>query len=89
MKTSSMLPASSQGGHSVQVNMRLLVNGLSLRVSQMGPDFLLVESPVNHPPTDASLVLKVDESERSWQVRLPSGISAETRRVAIASGAAK
>lgn len=84
-----MLPASSQGGHSVQVNMRLLVNGLSLRVSQMGPDFLLVESPVNHPPTDASLVLKVDESERSWQVRLPSGISAETRRVAIASGAAK
>jgi hypothetical protein len=86
MKTSSMLPASSQGGHSAQVNMRLLVNGLSLRGSQMGPNFLLVESPVNHPPTDASIVLQVDESERSWRIRLPQGISAGTKRVAIASG---
>lgn len=87
MKTSSMVPLSSQGGHSAQVNMRLLVNGLSLLVTQMGPDFVLVESPVNHPPAAASLVLQVDQSERRWNVRLPSGISASQKRVEIATAA--
>jgi hypothetical protein len=87
MKTSSMVPLSTRGGHSAQVNMRLLVNGLSLRVTQMGPDFVLVESPVNHPPAAASMVLQVDQSERRWNVRLPSGISANKKRVEIATGA--
>jgi hypothetical protein len=64
--------------------MRLVVNGLSLRVAQMGPDFLLVESPVNHPPADASVVLQVDQSERRWRVRLPDGMSASAKRVIIA-----
>jgi hypothetical protein len=51
----------------------------------MGPDFLLVDAPINHPPGDASVILKVDESERRWNVRLPDGISAESKRVAIAA----
>jgi hypothetical protein len=65
--------------------MRLLVNGFSIPVRQMGPDFLLVDSPVNHPPADASLILQVDQSERCWDVRLPEGISAASQRVAIAA----
>jgi hypothetical protein len=85
MKTSSMMPVSSQGGHSAQVNMHLLVNGFSLDVAQMGPDFVLVDTPVNHPPAEASLVLQVDKSERRWNVKLPNGISADTKRVAIAT----
>jgi hypothetical protein len=67
--------------------MRLLVNGLSLAVAQMGPDFVLVDAPVNHPPADASLVLQVDQTERRWHVNLPNGISAKTRRVAIEASA--
>lgn len=67
--------------------MRLLVNGLSLPVAQMGPDFVLVDAPVNHPPTAASVVLQVDQNERRWNVRLPSGISANNKRVEIAIGA--
>ena len=66
--------------------MLLLVNGLSLRVAQMGSDFVLVDAPVNHPPADASMILQVDQAERSWRVRLPDGISANTRRVAIEAG---
>jgi hypothetical protein len=31
--------------------------------------------------------LQVDKSERSWNVLLPHGISADTKRVAIAAGA--
>jgi hypothetical protein len=64
--------------------MRLLVNGLSIPVRQMGPDFLLVDSPVNHPPANASLILKVDQNKHRWNVRLPEGISSTSNRVAIA-----
>ena len=67
--------------------MRLLVNGLSLPVLQMGADFLLVDQPVNHPPTIASVVMSVDDSERRWNVRLPLGLSAQSNRVAIESAA--
>ena len=63
--------------------MRLLVNGLSLPVLQMGEDFLLVDQPLNHPPVTASLVLRVDESERCWTIHLPAGLSAQSNRVAI------
>ena len=54
--------------------MRLLVNGSSIAVAQMGPDFLLVDGPIDHPPGNASLVLQVDQSERRWDVHLPEGI---------------
>ena len=67
--------------------MRLLVNGLSIPVAQMGPDFLLVESPVNHPPAIACMVLQVDKTERRWNVLLPDGISTGQKKVAIAAAA--
>ena len=67
--------------------MRLLINGLSIPVAQMGPDFVLVDAPADHPPADARVIFQVDQSERSWNVRLPNGISAGTKRVAIAASA--
>lgn len=67
--------------------MRLLVNGLSLPVAQMGRDFLLIDSPVNQPPANASLLLRVDMAERRWSVHLPEGISAASKRVALAKSA--
>ncbi|TMP98950.1 MAG: hypothetical protein E6L09_10625 [Verrucomicrobia bacterium] len=86
-RISSMATLASQGGHSAQVKMRLLVNGGSITVEQLGPDFLLVDSPFDHPPGDASVVLQVDQSERRWSVHLPHGISAGSKRVAIAARA--
>lgn len=67
--------------------MRLLFNGHSLPVAQLGPDFLLVDQPVNHPPTAASVILQVDQSERRWNVHLPTGMSADTKKVMIAPAA--
>jgi hypothetical protein len=64
--------------------MRLLINGFSIPVTQMGRDFLLIDVPVNHPPADASLILQVDQNERRWDVHLPQGISITSKRVAIA-----
>ena len=65
--------------------MRLLVGGHSIPVSQMGSDFILLQNPVNHPPADASMVLQVDQNERTWNVHLPHGISAHVKRVTIAA----
>lgn len=87
MRTSSMLATASHGGHSAQVKMRLVVNDLSFPVAQMGPDFVLLDSPADHPPAEARVVMQVDQWLRSWSVLLPDGISAGTKRVAIAAGA--
>ncbi|HWD92675.1 MAG TPA: hypothetical protein VG938_10025 [Verrucomicrobiae bacterium] len=80
-----MFPKSSQGGHSAQVKMTLWINGNSNSVAQMGPDFLLLDAPFDHPPSNASVVLQVDESERRWNVRLPQGISSNSKRVIISA----
>ena len=65
--------------------MELIVNGSSISVTHMGPDFLLIEPSHDHPPGEATLVLQVDESERRWQVNLPDGISKASKRVALAA----
>jgi len=64
--------------------MRLIVNGTSIRITHMGPDFLFVESPTDHPPCEGSIMLRVDDSESQWGVRLPEGISKDSKRVALA-----
>lgn len=84
---SSMTAILSQGGHSSQVKMRLLVHGLTVPVVQLGPDFLLVDVARDLPAGDATLVLQVDSGERCWNVRLPDGNSASSRRVAIVARA--
>jgi len=73
----------SYGAHSAEVEMRLIVNGASISITQMGPDFLFVESATDHPPVETTIVLRVDGSERGWQVRLPEGISKASKRVAL------
>lgn len=77
--------ASRYGGHSADVRIRLVLNGESIPVAQLGPDFLLLDAPADHPPGDARVVLQVDRSERTWTVSLPDGISAQSERVAIAA----
>ena len=50
--------------HSADVKMSLLIDGTSLPVAQLGPDFLLLKTPLDHPPHDATIVLRVDGNER-------------------------
>ena len=79
-----MIAEQSYGAHSAQVEMRLILDGASVNINQMGPDFLLIESPTDHPPCQAIILLRVDDSERRWRVRLPEGISKASTRVALA-----
>jgi hypothetical protein len=78
--------SSNYCGHSADVRITLFLDGDAIPVAQLGPGFLLLDDPSDHPPSDARIVLRVDQSERSWPVRLPEGISAECERVLIAAG---
>ena len=67
--------------------MRLIVNGSSLPIAQMGPDFLLLDQTIDHPPDKARIFLRIDDSERDWEVRLPDGMAEGVQRVNIAPSA--
>lgn len=74
-----------QKGCSNRVDMQLLVNGASLPIAQMGPDFLLIGKTIDHPPAEATIIFSVEgHKERRWQVRLPEGLATGRERVVIA-----
>ncbi len=83
MTIHSMDTTPSQGGYSAYVKITLILNGESIPVAQIGPGFLFLDAPVDHPPCDGSVVLQIDQSERRWNVHLPDGISAALKRVTI------
>jgi hypothetical protein len=60
-----MIAEHNYGAHSAQVEMRLIINGKSIGITHMGRDFVLVESPIDHVPGEASIFMKVDDSEAS------------------------
>jgi len=45
-----MIAEQTYGAHSAQVEMRLIVNGESISITHMGPDFLFIQSAGDHPP---------------------------------------
>jgi hypothetical protein len=73
-----------QGGHSADVRIQLILNGESIPVAQLGPGILLLDAATDHPPGKASIVMRVDRSEKRWDVHLPDGIAGDRKRVAIA-----
>ena len=79
-----MIAKQSNGADSALVKMCLIINGTSIPIRQMGPDFLFVDSEADYPPGEATIVLQIDDSRRQWQVRLPEGISKNSERVALA-----
>ncbi len=70
-------------GHSADVRMQLNVNGHVLSVSQLGPDFLILKNPIDHPPTKAEIAVWVDGHERRWPVWLADGIKIGQREIGI------
>jgi len=50
-------------------------------IAQMGPDFLILDNPIEHGPCVADVVLSVDGHENRWAVRLPEGIRRDHKRV--------
>jgi hypothetical protein len=72
-----MKPATPQtSGHSADVRIRLSVNGHILSIGQLGPDFIILRDPIDHPPAEAEIAMSIDGREKRWRVRLPEGIAA-------------
>jgi hypothetical protein len=69
--------------HSADVRMHLLLNGHTLRIGQMGPNFLLLDDTIDHAPADADIVLSVDGKTDRWTVRLPNGLHAGQKHILI------
>lgn len=72
-----------QHGHSADVEMRLIVGVQSLPIAQLGPGFLLLDSPIDHPPCYALIIVLVDGDDQMLLVRLPGGVSKDSQRVKI------
>jgi hypothetical protein len=70
-------------GHSTDVRMELCVNGHILPIAQLGPNFLVLETPIDHPAVDAEIGMWIDGREDHWRVRLADGITAGQRKTAI------
>ncbi len=64
--------------------MELRLDGQVLPIAQLGPDFLILTEPFDHPPADAEIVLGIDGQESRWPIRLAEGISAGRRKTPIA-----
>lgn len=69
--------------HSVDVRMQLAVNGRVFVVGQLGPDFVILDDPSDHPPSPAELRLTIDGRARTWPIDLPAGIATTERRTRI------
>lgn len=78
---------SQRPSHSADVRMHLRVNGLVLPISHLGPDYLIVTTPIDHPPAEAEIAMSIDGEERQWMVHLPAGLSTAERRTRIALSA--
>lgn len=63
--------------------MHLTLNGYVLPISHLGPEYLILRSPVEHEPADAEIFLSIDGDERRWMVHLDNGIHPDRLRTAI------
>jgi hypothetical protein len=60
--------------------MHLHVDGRTFAIGQLGPDFVILRNPADHPPSDAEISFSIDGRLRRWRVQLPEGIVASKGR---------
>ncbi len=70
-------------GHSAEVRIDLILNGRTLSVGQLGPDFLVLDQPAEQPAGTADILMRVDGREQRWTVRLPEGLCLARRKARI------
>jgi hypothetical protein len=63
--------------------MSLIVGAVSHRVGILGPDYLYLESPGDHPPSEADLILEIDGDREQSRVFLPKGLPANEHEIPI------
>jgi len=64
--------------------MELRINGHILSIGQLGPDFLILDDPIDCPPTAGEITVSIDGDLRRWPVHLPEGIEPAQLRTRFA-----
>ncbi len=83
--SSSILTSYGHVGHSAEVKMHLTLPGKEFSIGQLGPDFMILDAPVDHPPSEAMLFFSIDGQATERKIRLPEGIKSSSVRVAMAA----
>ena len=60
---------------SADVRIHLHIDGEALPVAQLGPDFLILRTPIAHPPCDAEIAMSIDGHEQRWGVHWSMGFA--------------
>jgi hypothetical protein len=74
----------TEGSCSADVQMELRVNGRVFSVDQLGPDFLILDDPIEHPPAEGEMMVSIDGEVKRWPVLLPEGVSPAKVRTPVA-----
>jgi len=73
----------NQSGYSPTVALALVVNGSKLALSHVGPNDVTVREACHPiPPTDAELLITVDDETEAYRVFLPNGIPSAPQKIA-------
>jgi hypothetical protein len=76
-------PHQNGQGYSADIRMQLHVCDRVFSIGQLGPDFLILDDPADHPPADAEIAMSINGRQRRWAVHLPDGIARGTVRTRI------
>ena len=71
--------------HSSDVRMHLSVNGHVLSIGHLGPGYVILDHPIDLPPSDAEISISVDGKESRWRVKLVDGLSTTKPRSRISA----
>ena len=74
--------ASLPNEYSATIRLELLVDGRSIQLSQIAPEFVIFSQPTELPPCTGVVLMHVDEAERRWKVELPIGATPASRLTA-------
>ena len=66
-----------------RICLRLLVGDHVFSLGQVGPDFCEVNLPIDHPPCQGLLVMRLDDTTHHCSVKLIDGMRQDNSRVPI------
>lgn len=69
--------------HSAKIDLWLEIDGSIHELTHTGPDFVHLRTPVDLPPSDATLVVRINGNPIVKQVRLPNGATVASSRCEI------
>jgi hypothetical protein len=74
-------------GYSADVRMHLSVNGQTIKIGQLGPNFIILDDALDLAPSQGEITMSIDGQVERWRVSLPDGISANRVKTRIAKPA--